>query len=71
MLGVIGAMLGALLAGCTAHKHPSREETGLANVAKDVVIPSEAGEKEPGSMDRWLNYSRSRCTLIGLRKLFL
>ncbi len=44
MLGVISAMLGALLPGCTADKHPSREETTLANAAKDVVIPLEAGK---------------------------
>ena len=43
MLGVISAMLGALLQGCTADKHPSKQETTLANVAKDVVIPLEAG----------------------------
>jgi len=46
MLGVISAMLGALLPGCTAHKHPSGVETTLANMAKDVVIPIEAGEKK-------------------------
>jgi mono/diheme cytochrome c family protein len=46
MLGVISAMLGALLPGCTAHKRPSRAETTLANTAKDVVIPLEAGEKK-------------------------
>jgi len=45
MLGVISVMLGAPLPGCTADKHPSREETGLANAAKDVVIPLEAGKK--------------------------
>ena len=44
MLGVIGAMLGALLPGCTADKHPSQEETSLANAAKDVTIPLEAGK---------------------------
>jgi mono/diheme cytochrome c family protein len=44
MLGVIGAMLGALLQGCTADKKPSQEETGLANAAKDVAIPLEAGK---------------------------
>jgi mono/diheme cytochrome c family protein len=44
MLGVIGAMLGALLQGCTAGKQPSQEETGLANAAKDVTIPLEAGK---------------------------
>jgi mono/diheme cytochrome c family protein len=43
VLGVIGAMLGALLAGCTADKTPSKEETSLANAAKDVIIPLEAG----------------------------
>jgi mono/diheme cytochrome c family protein len=44
MLGVIGAMLGALLQGCTAGRQPSQEETGLANAAKDVTIPLEAGK---------------------------
>jgi mono/diheme cytochrome c family protein len=44
MLGVIGAMLGALLLGCKAGKQPSREETSLANAAKDVIIPLEAGK---------------------------
>ena len=46
MLGVIGATLGALLQGCTAGKHPSRDETNLANAAKDVAIPLEAGKKQ-------------------------
>jgi mono/diheme cytochrome c family protein len=45
MLGMIGAMLGALLPGCTADKPPSHGETSLANAAKDVVIPLEAGKK--------------------------
>jgi mono/diheme cytochrome c family protein len=44
MLGVVGAMLGALLLGCKAGKQPSPEETSLANAAKDVVIPLEAGK---------------------------
>jgi mono/diheme cytochrome c family protein len=44
MLGVISAMLGALLPGCAADKQPSREEAGLANAAKDVTIPLEAGK---------------------------
>ncbi len=44
MPGVISAMLGALLAGCTADKHPSQGETTLANAAKDVVVPLEAGK---------------------------
>ena len=46
MLGVISAMLGALLQGCTADKRPSQEETTLANAAKDVAIPLEAGKKK-------------------------
>ena len=46
MLGAIGAMLGALLQGCTAGKHPSQDETNLANAAKDVTIPLEAGKKQ-------------------------
>ena len=44
MLGVISAMLGVLLQGCAAGKGPSQEETGLANAAKDVTIPLEAGK---------------------------
>jgi mono/diheme cytochrome c family protein len=44
MLGVISAMLGVLLQGCTAGKPPSQEETRLANAAKDVTIPLEAGK---------------------------
>jgi mono/diheme cytochrome c family protein len=44
MLGVIGAMLGALLQGCAAGKQPSQEETSVANAAKDVTIPLEAGK---------------------------
>src|ERR1700691_253303 len=44
MLGVISAMLGALLQGCAADKQPSKEESGLANAAKDVAIPLEAGK---------------------------
>jgi mono/diheme cytochrome c family protein len=44
ILGVISAMLGALMQGCTAGKQPSQEETGLANAAKDVTIPLEAGK---------------------------
>jgi mono/diheme cytochrome c family protein len=45
MLGVSSALFGALLQGCTADKHPSQEETDLANAAKDVAIPLEAGKK--------------------------
>jgi mono/diheme cytochrome c family protein len=33
------------LGGCTANKKPSRVETTLANMAKDVVIPIEAENK--------------------------
>jgi mono/diheme cytochrome c family protein len=44
VIGMLSAILGALLSGCTAGKQPSREETGLANAAKDVVIPLEAGK---------------------------
>src|ERR1700735_352470 len=44
MLGVISALLGTLLQGCTADKHPSQGETSLANAAKDVSIPLEAGK---------------------------
>lgn len=45
MLGLISAILGVLLQGCTADKHPSQGETTLANAAKDVTIPLEAGKK--------------------------
>jgi mono/diheme cytochrome c family protein len=44
MLGMVSAMLGALLQGCAADKQPSTEETSLANAAKDVAIPLEAGK---------------------------
>jgi mono/diheme cytochrome c family protein len=46
MLGLISAMLGAWLQGCTADKPPSREGAALANAAKDVAIPLEAGGKK-------------------------
>jgi mono/diheme cytochrome c family protein len=46
VFGAIGVMLGGLLQGCSAGKSPSREETSLANAAKDVVIPLEAGSKK-------------------------
>ncbi len=38
---VVGT-LGALISGCTAHKQPSKLETTLANMAKDVTIPIQA-----------------------------
>ena len=44
MLGVISVVVGALLQGCSAGKQPSKEETNLANAAKDVTIPLEAGK---------------------------
>src|ERR1700678_4240624 len=44
MLGVVSAMLGAFILGCTASKPPSDGETSLANAAKDVTIPLEAGK---------------------------
>ena len=44
MLAVISIVLGALLQGCAAGKHPSGKKTGLANAAKDVTIPLEAGK---------------------------
>jgi mono/diheme cytochrome c family protein len=46
VFGVISAMLGALLSGCTANKPPSDGETNLANAAKDVTIPLEAGKMQ-------------------------
>jgi mono/diheme cytochrome c family protein len=46
MLGLFSAILGILLQGCTAGKQPSQGETNLANAAKDVTIPLEAGKKQ-------------------------
>ncbi|MGA9669841.1 MAG: cytochrome P460 family protein [Terracidiphilus sp.] len=46
MLGATTAMLGFLLQGCTADKRPSQDETNLANAAKDVTIPLEAGKMQ-------------------------
>ena len=47
MAGIAGAMLvGALLQGCSANKQPSEGESNLANAAKDVTIPLEAGKKQ-------------------------
>lgn len=43
ILGVIAATPGALIQGCTANKPLSQEETSLANAAKDVAFPLEAG----------------------------
>jgi mono/diheme cytochrome c family protein len=44
MLSMISAMLGSLLQGCSAGKQPSHGESSLANAAKDVTIPLEAGK---------------------------
>jgi len=46
MLSVIAAMLSILFQGCKAGKPPSESETSLANAAKDVTIPLEAGKKQ-------------------------
>jgi len=43
---LLGVVLVALLSGCTAHSNPSRVESTLANMAKDVVIPIEAEQKK-------------------------
>jgi mono/diheme cytochrome c family protein len=39
------SMLVIVIGGCTADKRPSKVETTLANMAKDVVIPIEAENK--------------------------
>jgi mono/diheme cytochrome c family protein len=44
LIGLAGAMLAALLAGCAADKRSLQGETSLANAAKDVTIPLEAGK---------------------------
>jgi mono/diheme cytochrome c family protein len=44
MLSALAATLYAVLSGCTADKPPSPQETALANAAKDVAIPLEAGK---------------------------
>ena len=45
-LGALIVALAAFMLGCTAHAHPSKTETTLANVAKDLVIPVEAEHKK-------------------------
>ncbi len=45
-LTVTTGMLAVLILGCTAKKQPSKLETALANMAKDVVIPIEAKNLE-------------------------
>lgn len=42
VLGVAVGALVLLMSGCPASKKPSKLETNLANIAKDVVIPLEA-----------------------------
>ena len=50
VLGVLAGALVLLMSGCPASKKPSKLETSLANVAKDVVIPFEAQNlKNPAS----------------------
>jgi len=39
-------VLVGLMTGCTAHQQPSKVETALANMAKDVVIPIEADARK-------------------------
>ena len=47
-LGVLVVTLTGVISGCTAHRQPSKVETTLANMAKDVVIPIEAeGNQNP------------------------
>ncbi len=41
-VSVFGLALAFMIFACTAHKKPSKVETTLANMAKDVVIPIEA-----------------------------
>ena len=43
---VLGVALGALLSSCTARTQPSKAETALANMAKDVIIPIETQTRQ-------------------------
>lgn len=45
-LVVLFGVVSVLLSGCPAGKQPSKIETTLANAAKDVVIPIEAGNRK-------------------------
>jgi mono/diheme cytochrome c family protein len=65
MLGIISAMLGALLQGCTAGKPPSQAESSLANAAKDVAIPLEAGKKKNPLPDTDEVVSQGREVFLG------
>jgi mono/diheme cytochrome c family protein len=40
--GAVGMVMVGLMLGCTASKKPSKVETALANMAKDVAIPIQA-----------------------------
>ena len=44
--GLISAALAAFLSSCAADKHSSEGEASLANAAKDVTIPLEAGKMQ-------------------------
>src|SRR5690348_13755470 len=44
-LRIFVGMLTGLTLACTAHKSPSKTETALANMAKDLVIPMEAEKR--------------------------
>ncbi|HET7213896.1 MAG TPA: c-type cytochrome, partial [Terriglobia bacterium] len=63
-LGFLMFALAAILGGCTANKKPTKVETTLANMAKDVVIPIKAENKtNPLAVDK--------NTLIEGRKVYL
>lgn len=50
-LAVLIVALAAFMLGCTAHAQPSKTETTLANVAKDLLIPVEAEHKKNPVLD--------------------
>ena len=64
MLSVVCAVLCYVLQGCTA-KHPSEGETNLANAAKDVAIPLEAGQKKNPLPDTSEVVSQGREVFLG------
>jgi mono/diheme cytochrome c family protein len=45
ILRLFSGIVMALTLSCTAHKSPSKTETALANMAKDLVIPMEAEKR--------------------------
>ena len=65
MLAVMSLLLGAMFSGCTADKHPSQDETGLANAAKDVAIPLEAGKMQNPLPDSAEVVSQGREVYLG------